>query len=133
MLSDSDRGTISSESVREGRNEKKLRRSCFLLPNLTNLLTQDLKLHLCPLPRFPSHTYIIIAQGGLEEGHPGARICIEHGRLHLRMTLVEEVEGLREAAQYNGIDDAEGEHVASDHGVDHGHKGSSQANGSTEQ
>lgn len=84
-------------------------------------------------PRSSAHTYIIIAQGGLEECHPGARICIEHGRLHLRMTLVEEVEGLREAAQYNGIDDAKGEHVASDHRVDHGHKGSSEANGSTEQ
>lgn len=49
------------------------------------------------------------------------------------MTLVEEVEGLREAAQDNGIDDAKGEHVASDHRVDHGHKGSSEANGSTEE
>lgn len=49
------------------------------------------------------------------------------------MTLVEEVEGLREAAQHNGVDDAKGEHVARDHRVDHGHKGSSEANGSTEE
>lgn len=76
-----------------------------------------------------SASYIVIAQCGLEERHPGARVGIKHGRLHLGMSLVEEVEGLGEAAQNNGIDDAKGEHVTSDHGIYHGHKGSGQANG----
>lgn len=45
------------------------------------------------------------------------------------MSLVEEVEGLRESAQDDAVDDAEGEHVARDHGIDHGHKRTRQPNG----
>lgn len=38
------------------------------------------------------------------------------------ITFVQEVEGLREAKQHDGVDDAEGEHVACDHAVDHRHE-----------
>jgi len=65
----------------------------------------------------------------LEEGHPGAGVGVEHGGLHLGMSLVQEVEGLRESTQHNAVDNAEGEHVTRDHGVDHGHKGTRQPNG----
>ena len=41
------------------------------------------------------------------------------GRLDAGEALVEEVEGLREAEEHDRVDDAEGQHVARYHAVDH--------------
>lgn len=79
------------------------------------------------------NTHIVVTESGLEEGHPGAGVGVEHGRLHLRMSLVEEVKRLREAAEDDRIDNAKGEHVASYHRVNHRHKGTRQAYGAAKE
>lgn len=54
------------------------------------------------------------------ERHPSGDVGRVEGSLHSRVALVEKIKGLREAEQHHRVDDAEGEHVAGDHRVDHG-------------
>lgn len=71
--------------------------------------------------------HIVVAERRLEQRHPRARVGREERRLDLRMALVQEVEGLRESKQDDQVNDAECEHVAGQHRVDHRHERPSQA------
>ena len=57
--------------------------------------------------------YLILAEGHVEERHPGCVVLLE--QLALVVSLHDEVKGLREAEEEDDIDDREGEHVSSDH------------------
>lgn len=74
-------------------------------------------------------TYIVIAEGRLEQAHPGAEVASEWGLFRLRMTFVQEVERLGKSKQHDHVDDTEGEHVTGDHGEDHGYEGTCQSDG----
>lgn len=53
-------------------------------------------------------------------------IGMKEGRLHSRVTFIEEVERLSEAADDDHVDDAESPHVTQYHAVDHRDEGSGQ-------
>ena len=71
---------------------------------------------------------LVLAQGHVEQRYPGGHVAGVHPLLV--RALHDVVEGLREAKQEDDVDDGEGEHVSGDHGEYHGHKGSSQFDGS---
>ncbi len=48
------------------------------------------------------------------------------------MSAVQEEEGLREGQEHDGINDGKGEHVTSDHAINHSDEGTSQSNSSGE-
>ena len=72
--------------------------------------------------------YLIFTKGHVKQSDPCCHVVGVHA-LVIR-ALHDEVEGLREAEEEDGVDDREGEHVSSDHGENHRHKWSRQLNGS---
>lgn len=74
-------------------------------------------------------THIIIAECGLEQAHPSARIRSVWRFLDVLVALVEEEVRLREAEEHDDINDGEGKHVTSNHGINHRNERSSQPNG----
>lgn len=74
-----------------------------------------------------SRTHVIVAERRLEEAHPGAGVGAVRCILDVLVTLVEEEVGLRKPEHDDDINDGEGKHVTSNHGINHGNEGPSQS------
>lgn len=75
------------------------------------------------------HAYIIITERCLKQTHPCAEVSTVGCLFDVLMALVEEEISLRKAKQHDDINDGEGKHVTSNHGINHCNERSGQSDG----